>query len=145
MNLEWEQNWLKQFDDDLDVLMDNYTDTFEYEDMNLGVRIDNDKPKLRQLFKTFENADPGASKHYFEATRYHGDARGGTLEWTWEIRHKTDFLGLAAAGKTTHVRGLTVHAFDQNGKITVERSLWDTAALMRQLGLDAPAELEFAA
>jgi steroid delta-isomerase-like uncharacterized protein len=145
MNLEWEQNWLKQFDDDLDVLMDNYTDAFEYEDMNLGVRIDNDKAKLRQLFKTFENADPEASKHYFEATRYHGDARGGTLEWTWEIRHKTDFLGLPAAGRTTHVRGLTVHAFDQNGKIIVERSLWDTAALMRQLGLDAPSELEFAA
>lgn len=40
-------------------------------------------------------------------------------------------------------RGLTVHAFDDNGKIIVERSLWDTAALMRQPGLVAPAELEF--
>lgn len=143
MNLEWEQKWLEQFNDDLERLMENYTDTFEYEDMNLGVRIDNDKPKLRQLFKTFENTDPDASEHFFNAMRYHGDERGGTLEWTWEIRHKTDFLGLPSKGKTTFVRGLTIHAFDDNGKIIVERSLWDTAALMRQLDLAAPAELEF--
>jgi steroid delta-isomerase-like uncharacterized protein len=145
MNLEWESHWLRQFNNDLEALMENYTDVFEYEDMNLGVKIDNDKSRLRQLFKTFENADPDASEHYFEATRYHGDARAGTLEWTWEIRHKADFLGLPAAGKTTIVRGLTIHTFDQNGKIIVERSLWDTAALMRQLGLQAPAELEFLA
>jgi steroid delta-isomerase-like uncharacterized protein len=143
MNLEWESNWLHLFNNDLETLMENYTDAFEYEDINLGVRIDNDKPKLRQLFKTFENTDPDASEHYFEATRYHGDARGGTLEWTWEIRHKADFLGLPAAGQTTVVRGLTIHAFDGDGKIIVERSLWDTAALMRQLGLAAPVELEF--
>jgi steroid delta-isomerase-like uncharacterized protein len=143
VNLEWEQGTLEQFNDDLERLMENYTDTFEYEDMNLGVRIDNDKSRLCNLFKTFENKDPDASQHYFNASRYHGDARGGTLEWTWEIRHKTDFLGLPAAGKTTVVRGLTIHAFDENGKIIVERSLWDTAALMRQLGLGAPAELAF--
>ncbi|WP_068072313.1 ester cyclase [Novosphingobium lentum] len=143
MNLAWEQSWLEQFNDDLDRLMENYTDTFEYEDMNLGVTITNDKPRLRELFKTFENVDPDASEHFFNATRYHGDERGGTLEWTWEIRHKTDFLGLPAAGKTTHVRGLTIHAFDAAGKIIIERSLWDTAALMRQLGLDAPMQLEF--
>ncbi len=143
MNLAWEQAWLAQFNNDLDRLMENYPDTFEYEDMNLGVKIENDRAKLRQLFKTFENADPNASEHLFAATRYHGDKRGGTLEWTWQIRHRTDFLGLPAVGKVTVVRGLTIHAFDDNGKIIVERSLWDTAALMRQLGLVAPAELEF--
>ena len=47
MNLEWEQDWLGQFNNDLDRLMENYTDTLEYEDLNLGVRIDNDKAKLR--------------------------------------------------------------------------------------------------
>jgi steroid delta-isomerase-like uncharacterized protein len=143
MNLEWEQAWLEQFNNDLDRLMENYTDTFEYEDMNLGVRIDNDKDKLRRLFKTFENADPEASKHYFNAERYHGDAKGGALEWTWEIHHRTDFLGIPAAGKVTMVRGITLHAFDGNGKIVMERSLWDTADLMRQLGQPAPAKLEF--
>ena len=78
----------------------------------------------------------------FNATRYHGDEHGGCLEWTWEIEHRTDFLGLPAKGKTTFVRGLTVHKFEA-GKITVERSLWDTGALMRQLGLQAPMEVEF--
>lgn len=142
MNLEWEQDWLRQFDNDLERLMTNYTDVFEYEDMNLGVRIDNDKPALRKLFRTFENTDPNASVHIFKGTRYHGDANAGTLEWTWEIEHRTDFLGLAAAGKTTLVRGMTIHAF-ADGKIILERSLWDTAALLRQLGLVAPAQLEF--
>src|SRR5690606_20107740 len=94
MNLEWEQNWLEQFDNRLEELMANYTDHFEYEDMNLGVRIVDDKPALRQLFKTFENKDPEASKHYFNATRYHGNEDGGTLEWTWKIEHTSDFLGL---------------------------------------------------
>lgn len=142
MNLEWEQNWLKLFDNRLEELMANYPEEFEYEDMNFGVRIENDREALRRWFKTFENADPNASHHFFNAERYHGDETGGCLEWTWEIRHRTDFLGLPAAGRTTLVRGLTIHAF-KSGKITLERSLWDTAALMRQLGLQAPQELEF--
>ena len=50
--------------------------------------------------------------------------------------------GEVGSGKTTFVRGLTVHKFEA-GKITVERSLWDTGALMRQLGLQAPMEVEF--
>jgi len=141
MNLEWEQDWLEQFDNQLEKLMTNYTDEFEYEDMNLGVRIINDKPALEQLFKTFENTDPNASKHYFDATRYHGDEGGGTLEWTWMIEHVSDFLGLPTTGKTTLVRGMTIHKFREN-KIILERSLWDTASLLRQIGLTAPANLE---
>jgi steroid delta-isomerase-like uncharacterized protein len=143
MNLAWEQNWLEQFDNRLDDLMTNYGEKFEYEDMNLGVRIVDDKPALRRLFETFENKDPNRSTHVFHAVRYHGDAREGTLEWTWQIRHVDDFLGLPTKGKTTNVRGITIHAFDHDGKITKERSLWDTAALMRQAGLPAPAILEF--
>jgi steroid delta-isomerase-like uncharacterized protein len=141
MNLEWEQHWLQLFNGHLEELMANYPEDFEYEDLNLGVRIDNDKARLRRLFTTFENNDPEGSLHYFNATRYHGDERGGCLEWTWEIRHKTDFLGLPAKGRTTQVRGMTIHKF-REGKIVLERSLWDTAGLMRQLGLGAPASLE---
>src|SRR3546814_19493157 len=71
-----------------------------------------------------------------------GDEQGGCVEWTWEIQHTSDFLGLPSKGKTTKVRGMTIHKF-REGKIILERSLWDTAGLMRQLGLPAPAELEF--
>ncbi|HCD56579.1 ester cyclase [Haliea sp.] len=139
MNLEWEQSWLEQFNDNLDVLMDNYPEDFEYEDLNLGIRIDNDRDALRRLFKTFENNDPNASRHYFNATRYHGDKNGGCLEWTWEIHHKSDFMGLPAAGKVTKVCGMTIHRF-RDGRIILERSLWDTASLLRQLGLPSLAE-----
>ena len=142
MNLQWEQNWLQQFNNNLEVLMANYPEDFEYEDMNLGVRIDNDKKELRRLFTTFENKDPNASKHYFNASRYHGDENGGCVEWTWEIQHTSDFLGLPSKGKTTTVRGITIHKF-RDGQIILERSLWDTASLLRQLGLNAPVELKF--
>jgi len=139
MNLQWEDNWLKQFDNDLENLMKNYPEEFEYEDLNLGVRIVNDRQALRELFKTFENADDNRSKHDFCATRYHGDEQGGCLEWTWEIQHKIDFMGLPSSGKTTKVRGMTIHKF-REGKIILERSMWDTASLLRQLGLPSLAE-----
>src|SRR5690606_18226066 len=122
--------------------MANYTDHFEYEDMNLGVRIVDDKPALRQLFKTFENKDPEASKHYFNATRYHGNKDGGTLEWTCKIEHTSDFMGMPTTGTNTQVRGMTIHKFKAE-KIILERSLWDTASLLRQVGMPAPIELEF--
>lgn len=138
MNLAWEQHWLEQFNNNIDVLMANYPEDFEYEDLMLGVRIENDKPALRKLFGVFENADSNASSHYFNATRYHGDEQGGCVEWTWKIVHRSDFLGLPSTGKTTLVNGMTIHRF-RAGKIILERSLWDAAALMRQLGLQAPA------
>lgn len=139
MNLEWEQNWLQQFNNNIEALMANYPDAFEYEDLVLGIRIDNDKPALRTLFGAFENIDASKSRHYFTATRYHGDERGGCVEWTWIIEHSDDFLGMPTAGKKTCVKGMTVHKFD-GGKIIVERSMWDVGCLMRQIGLPAPAE-----
>lgn len=142
MNLAWEQDWLEQFDNRLDELMANYPEEFEYEDINFGVRIMSDRGKLREWFKAFENADPDASIHRFNATRYHGDESGGCLEWAWRIDHRTDFLGLPAAGKQTEVAGMTVHRFE-GGKIVLERSLWDTGALLRQLGLTAPGRAAF--
>ncbi len=142
MNLKWEQDWLEQFDNRLEELMRNYPEKFEYEDLNFGVRIIDDRAKLRSWFTAFENADPDASVHRFRATRYHGDQNGGTLEWEWDIEHRTDFLGLPAAGKRTCIPGMTIHAFDE-GKIVLERSLWDAGSLMRQLGLLAPAEADF--
>src|SRR3546814_20951213 len=113
MNLEWEQDWLEQFNNRLEELMANYPEDFEYEDLNFGVRINNDREKLRRWFKTFENADHDASKHYFNAARYHGDETGGCLEWTWEIHHRSDFLGLPSDGKTTLVRGLPIHRSEE--------------------------------
>ena len=143
MNLEWEQDWLEQFDNRLDELMLNYPEEFEYEDLNFGVKIMSDRAKLREWFKAFENADPEASIHRFTALRYHGDERGGCLEWSWWIDHRQDFLGLPAKGKQTEITGMTVHAF-KDGKIVLERSLWDAGALLRQLGLPAPGLAEFA-
>lgn len=142
MNLHWEEKWLEDFDNNIDAVMDRWSEEFEFADLNLGIFIENDKQKLRRFFKTFENADPNVSKHYFKATRYHGDKNGGVCEWTWEVQHKNDFLGLPAKGKTTKVQGWTIHKF-RDGKIVLERSLWDSAALQRQLGLPAPQEPGF--
>ena len=137
MNLEWEDNWLKQFDNNLEKLMTNYPEQFEYEDLVFNVRIINDKTRLRDLFATMDNTNPAESKHYFSALRYHGNEQAGCVEWDWTIEHTTDFLGLPTAGKTTRIVGMTAHQFNNEGKIIVERSMWDTGSLMRQLGISA--------
>jgi hypothetical protein len=94
MNLAWEQNWLEQFDNRLEELMANYGERFEYEDMNLGVRIVDDKPALRRLFETFENKDPDRSTHHFQATRYHGDlGNPPQVGFSWAPHRRQDDQG----------------------------------------------------
>ena len=65
---------------------------------------------------------------------YVGDARLGSFQWTWETKHNADFLGVPAEGKVTKTRGVTVMGWDENGKIVLERSIWDAIPVMQQLG-----------
>jgi steroid delta-isomerase-like uncharacterized protein len=81
--------------------------------------------------------EPGNSQsgvHIFEVTGYCGNADAGTVEWTWAIKHVSDFLGLPAKGKETFVAGASVLYF-KNGKIKEQHEYWDMGATMRQLGI----------
>lgn len=142
MNKTWAQRWIKLFDGHTDELMELYAEDIHFEDVNLGVQINNDKARLRKFFTTFANRDPAIAVHHFEVFDYEGDARMGCFQWAWETEHKTDFFGFPAAGKKTHTRGMTLMKY-RDGKIILERSLWDVGAILQQLGVMGVVKLEF--
>jgi steroid delta-isomerase-like uncharacterized protein len=133
MNLQWAQYWIGLFQDRTDELMSLYSPTFEFEDVNFDLRISNDLAALRQFFTGFVIADPSQSYHRFDVFDYVGDDRLGSFQWTWESKHAGEFLGVAAAGKVTKTRGVTVMGW-RDGKIILERSIWDAVPVLRQLG-----------
>jgi steroid delta-isomerase-like uncharacterized protein len=133
MNLKWAQYWIGLFAGGTNELMTLYADKFQFEDVNFDLRIENDLQALRAFFSGFQVADPDKSYNRFDVFDYVGDDKLGSFQWTWEAKHAGDFLGIDAAGKTTKTRGLTVMAW-QDGKIVLERSIWDAAPVLRQLG-----------
>lgn len=96
---------------------------------------------------------PGYDPAYWEEKT--ADARAGhdlpydewaIMHWVWKVQHNADFLGMAAKGKTTHIRGVTHHLYHKR-KIVREYSYWNYRDIAIQLGaLPNPAgrhELSF--
>ena len=134
MNLEWARYWISLFADRTDELMTLYSPEFEFEDINFGVRISKDLKAQRAFFENFIVEDPLASYNKFDVFDYVGDNKLGSFQWTWETKHLGDFLGVPAAGKVTKTRGVTVMGWDDQGKIILERSIWDAIPVLKQLG-----------
>ena len=134
MNLKWAQYWIGLFANDTDELMTLYSPEFEFEDINFGVRISKDLAAQRAFFENFIIEDSSISYNNFDVFDYVGDDRLGSFQWTWETKHAGDFLGVPAAGKITKTRGVTVMGWDENGKIILERSIWDAIPVLQQLG-----------
>ena len=137
MNRKWAENWIALFADRTDELITLYADHFEFEDVNLGVRISNDKAQLREFFLNFVSNSTGNSYNRLTVFDYVGDERLGVVQWTWEAKHASDFLGIPASGKETSTRGMTVLGFSGR-KIVLERAIWDVLPVMRQLGVLSP-------
>lgn len=133
MNKDWAQYWIGLFADGTDELMTLYSPTFEFEDVNFDLRISNDLAALRGFFENFIVADPTKSYNKFDVFDYVGDDRLGSFQWTWETKHPGDFLGVPAAGKVTKTQGVTVMGWNEEGKIVLERSIWDAIPVLRQL------------
>lgn len=134
MNLEWARYWISLFADRTDELMTLYSPELEFEDINFGVRISKDLKAQRAFFENFIVEDPLASYNKFDVFDYVGDNKLGSFQWTWETKHPGDFLGVPAAGKVTKTRGVTVMGWDDQGKIILERSIWDAIPVLKQLG-----------
>ena len=133
MNLEWSRYWIGLFADRTDELMTLYSPKFHFEDINFGLTIDDDLPALRKFFEGFIIADPALSYNKFHVFDYVGDDTLGSFQWTWETKHAGDFLGVPAVGKVTKTRGVTVMGW-RDGKIVLERSIWDAIPVLQQLG-----------
>jgi steroid delta-isomerase-like uncharacterized protein len=134
MNKNWAQYWIGLFADGTDELMTLYSTEFQFEDVNFDLRINNDLPALRSFFEGFIIADPTQSYNRFDVFDYVGDNRLGSFQWTWETKHAGDFLGFPAKGKITKTRGVTVMGWNEDGKIVLERSIWDAIPVFQQLG-----------
>ena len=134
MNRDWAQYWINLFAAKTDELMTLYSPEFHFEDVNFGLTIDDDLPALRKFFENFVISDRSQGYNDFDVFDYVGDERLGSFQWTWETKHQGDFLGVPAAGKVTKTRGVTVMGWDENGKIVLERSIWDAIPVMQQLG-----------
>lgn len=134
MNLKWAQYWIGLFADGTDELMTLYDPGIQFEDVNFGLQINGDLAALRSFFEGFIIEDPAASYNKFDVFDYVGDDRMGSFQWTWETKHAGDFLGIPAAGKITKTRGVTVMGWNEQGKIVLERSIWDAIPVFQQLG-----------
>ncbi|MEC9359242.1 MAG: ester cyclase [Pseudomonadota bacterium] len=133
MTLEWCQYWIGLFAKEPDELIGLYSPEFLFEDINMGVRIENDLPAMKAFQAGFIVENPELSYNKFDVFDYVGDRRLGSFQWTWETKHAGDFLGVPAAGKVTKTKGVTVMGWDENGKIVLERSIWDAWAVLQQL------------
>ena len=133
MNLKWAQYWIGLFANNTDELMTLYDPEIQFEDINFRLSINGDLAALRKFFEGFIIADPTLSYNRFDVFDYVGDENLGSFQWTWETKHAGDFLGVPAAGKITKTRGVTVMAW-RDGKICLERSIWDAIPVLQQLG-----------
>jgi steroid delta-isomerase-like uncharacterized protein len=142
MNLDWAKRWLEEHFNRQDVagIRALYADVLRFEDVVFGHKTDTGDG-VAEFFSGF--FDPASGTHRFRPSAYHGDERGGVVEWTWEgTLGETDLFGTGRPmpGKTFRVRGDSILRFDGAGRIVEQHDYWDLATVLRQLGaLDRPS------
>jgi steroid delta-isomerase-like uncharacterized protein len=130
MNLAWAKEWMNSFTaSGMEKALGMYADDVQFEDVTFTHKA-NGIAELRKFFAGFN--DPKAGENVFTATSYAGNADGGAVEWTWQAKHASDFLGVPAAGKQTTVKGVSVLTF-KSGKIASQRDYWDANTVVQQL------------
>ncbi|MGA2410957.1 MAG: ester cyclase [Candidatus Binataceae bacterium] len=131
MNLPWAKQWMGGFNrEGLDKVMDMYADDVQFEDTTFAHKA-NGKTELRKFFAAF--VDPSAGEHTFTVTGYTGGLDAGAAEWTWRAKHRGEFMGAPADGKSTEVHGVSVLIFN-HGKIASQHDYWDSGTVLRQVG-----------
>ena len=63
--------------------------------------------------------------------------RSGLIRWEWTPISAAVFLGLDVKDKPFWTQGHTFHVYNDDGKIVRESSWWDSAQVLRSLGLTA--------
>jgi steroid delta-isomerase-like uncharacterized protein len=115
---------------DPDKVVVFYADSALYEDVTYGM-VAHGRAELRKLAADFFAAVPDLK---LEATSVTGENGPGAVEWVFS---GTD-VGLYKTGKKFSVRGASVFEI-RGGKVYGNRDYYDSAAIMRQVGvLPAP-------
>jgi steroid delta-isomerase-like uncharacterized protein len=111
---------------DPDRVVAFFTDDVTYEDVTYGM-VAHGHPELRKMAADFFAAVPDLK---LEVVNTRLDKNGGWVEWTFS---GTD-VGLYKTGKKFSVRGVSVFEIRQ-GKFAADRDYYDSANIMRQVGV----------
>jgi steroid delta-isomerase-like uncharacterized protein len=130
MDLAWAKQWFSAFSGNVDKLMEFYADDVQFEDV-IFAHTETSKAGLKTFFSSL--GGPDAGEHVFAVDAYAGDGNGGAVEWSWQAKHASNFLGVPAKGKETDVKGVSILTF-KNGKIASQHDYWNANAALRQLG-----------
>ncbi len=114
---------------DADKVISFFTDDVVYEDVTFG-EIAHGREELRKMAAGFFAAVPDLK---FEVVRSHIDRDHGSVEWVFT---GTD-VGLYKTGKKFSVRGSSTFEL-RGGKFSGNRDYYDSAAIMRQVGVIPP-------
>jgi steroid delta-isomerase-like uncharacterized protein len=138
MNYAFAIKWLKAFRTSPEEVCALYADDFLFEDLMLDQSI-TDKDDLHRVFAPYANKDPenGIGIHNFRIRSYTGDRRSGLIRWEWTPISAAVFLGLDVKDKPFWTQGHTFHVYNDEGKIVRESSWWDSAQVLRSIGLTA--------
>jgi steroid delta-isomerase-like uncharacterized protein len=131
MNLTWAKEWFDIFSSasGIEKMGNYYTEDVQFEDSTFAHK----ESGLANLRKFFSAAfSPNAGENSFTVTVYSGGSEGGAVEWTWQAKHASNFMGVPAAGKQTTVKGVSILTL-KNGKIASQHDYWDANSVIQQL------------
>ena len=131
MNLAWAKEWFSIFSDasGIEKMGKYYNEDVQFEDITFAHK-ENGLANLRKFFAGL--ASPNAGENTFTVTAYSGGSEGGAVEWTWQAKHASNFLGVPAAGKQTTVKGVSILTL-RGGKIASQHDYWDANTVLQQL------------
>jgi steroid delta-isomerase-like uncharacterized protein len=131
MNLAWAKEWFSVFSGaaGIEKMGEYYTDDVQFEDVVFAHK-ENGLTGLHKFFAGF--SAPEAGENAFTVTAYSGGAEGGAVEWTWQAKHASSFMGVPAAGKQTIVKGVSILTL-KGGKISSQHDYWDANTVIQQL------------
>ena len=121
------EKWIAAWNShDTDKLLGAFTDDVFYEDVAFG-EVSHGKAELRKFAASEFEGVPDAELKLVRASVHDGH---GTIEWTFSGTDKAVFK----TGKKFSVRGVSVIDV-RDGKISRSLDFYDSATIMRQVGL----------
>jgi steroid delta-isomerase-like uncharacterized protein len=115
---------------DMDLLLSLFPDDLVYEDVPLGL-VFRSKEELRGFAGNFFKAFPDL-KSVCQVIAVDGNF--GFCEWRFTGTQAADLPNIPSQGKSMDLRGISIYEFE-GGKIKRTKDYWDSAALLRQLGV----------
>ena len=111
---------------DVEKVIPVYTEGVLYEDVTFGL-VNHGSAELRKFATFFFDAVPDLKLEMVKSTI---DGQHGTIEWVFSGADK----GVYKTGKKFSVRGVSVIDLEE-GKVSRSLDFYDSAAIMRQVGL----------